>query len=459
MTSNSSFETEIAVAGGSGDADDRIEGIKTAVARQIRATDPSVEAKFTDYFNHLAVPDLVLRWKQENASRPVFIRTHSEPRWLQADLKSFTTKDAVVYATTSLELSEPNVPSTTLLAAPAGLEALSARRKTSSSARLLSHAVIRGGAGVVDRGTAENASDVTSAGFDGASDLSRTQVAAAANLWSGLLSRSEATRMVRVLQAVWEGSGGTLADFPSPVSLSGNLSDSDLIYLLTELPDADTEFWSRAAWSVTSEQLARLPLEEPAQAALQVLMQAQMGRMAVKALRIFHEDARLDESTIELRWLTSRGCIVLRGSDWAGYFAPTSQTELPAIEPYDGVSVSTARQRASRVGRRITDVRLRDAKSSITWESLGAESVLDNVGFTQLAVSTNATLEQATVAMSDGRHLICDFTTQTALGKTSARFTVDDLIEVGFPLVFDGQSVELDRVLGLAAAGEGLLND
>ena len=45
-----------------------MESIKKAVTKELKAVDPEVSINFTEYFNHVAVPDMVLRWPTNLAS-------------------------------------------------------------------------------------------------------------------------------------------------------------------------------------------------------------------------------------------------------------------------------------------------------------------------------------------------------------------------------------------------------
>lgn len=45
---------------------DQIRIIKQAVTREVRALDPTISPRFTEYFNHSIAPDIVLRWPNED---------------------------------------------------------------------------------------------------------------------------------------------------------------------------------------------------------------------------------------------------------------------------------------------------------------------------------------------------------------------------------------------------------
>ncbi len=70
---DNSLQNAVAVAMDSNDQVDVIDGIKSAVIREIERLDPTVSIAKTDYFNHSYAPDLVLSWGNQQ-EREIYLR-------------------------------------------------------------------------------------------------------------------------------------------------------------------------------------------------------------------------------------------------------------------------------------------------------------------------------------------------------------------------------------------------
>jgi hypothetical protein len=91
------FQEAIAYAGRLDDASSMVLAIKRAVANEIRAADPSVSVAFTDYFDNIFVPDLVLRWPAEKRERLVFVRANPSADWLLDGIEYVSAHKAMVF--------------------------------------------------------------------------------------------------------------------------------------------------------------------------------------------------------------------------------------------------------------------------------------------------------------------------------------------------------------------------
>jgi hypothetical protein len=453
-----SFRTELENAASHGSAPDRIEGTKTAVARQIHRADPAAETKFTDYFNHGYVPDIVLRWPHERHHRPVYIRTASNPDWISEDLELIPETGAFLYTPESVQLRNGSVDrqlrSGAMISGPEALEVLASSRTGEPTSSLIAHAVVSGGIGIVDDQAAREAVQVTEEAFEAAEASATAGVGRAATYWPKVLDPHQLTRMSRVLQAVWEGSGGRLSDFAFGDVLGGQLSDGDWQYLLSEMQDAGVDFWRRLAWGLTADQLVRLSVDQSA--AFQDLMAAALESVQVKALRVLHEDRALDNLDVDpLRWFVKVGCIAFRGSNWTAYLAPNSQSELPSHgKDHAGITISELQARVMESHKRVIDIRLRGATSSITWESLGEKAGIDLEALENLATQTNGLLDQATIAASDGGKVSCDFLTWTASGRTSSKFSVGGILRDALFLLRTMSATEIAEIREAISASD-----
>lgn len=78
------FVEVLAAAKDTTDAEAYISRVKAAVSENLQSLDSSVVIEDTHYFNHTAVPDLVLSWPKERSKRSVFLR-HSYDAVAAAD--------------------------------------------------------------------------------------------------------------------------------------------------------------------------------------------------------------------------------------------------------------------------------------------------------------------------------------------------------------------------------------
>jgi hypothetical protein len=419
---------------------------------------------------------MVLDWPNENIQRGVFIRPSTDAAWIADDLQLLAADHPLFYALRGLDsgvetashklvedgrltrsvLNDQAMEIDALVADPWSISALSTRRRAGPTFALLGQAIIRGGRGVLDEESVVRAVDTTENGFAGAAEVDAKRTGAATNLLQRLLDVQQAGRMTRLLQSVWEGHGGVASQFPARDLVGGPLTDDDLIFLLRDLSRPGAEFWGRVARNVSAEQLTRLPLDDPSEN-LQLLMEALVNLIEVKALRISDEPLQLGEAENTPRWLLSRGCIVLRGDGWKAYAAPTRQEQLPTAEEWPGLGVKETRDRAQRLGIRVTDVQLLGAQSSITWEAVGNVNVINEKALSSLAEATSATVGKATLALRGGGRVVCDLTTRTAAGQTSAKFILGELLRETLPLLRTLAPEESDLVGQVLATAQGSL--
>lgn len=443
-------------------ADDRIAGVKRVVTNRLLLIDRNVDVKWTDYFNHTLAPDMVLRWPRNDRERHVFLRASSHLDWLAQDLKYVAAGQPILLSLAPPEtLPEDNdlakklqneaSKAETLITDPGALDEISGARARSPIGSTLSQAVIRGGKGLFQQEDAERASLVTASGFDAAENLDAPQTRVATDLMTLLLEPAQAGRMTRMLQAIWEGHGGSLTDFPGRPDFAGPLTDDDVVYLLDTLESEDTGFWRSVGRTLTLAQLSRLTLEDPS-VGLQRLVTANLDRLVAKAFRV-RSDLPMEVAETP-RWLVSQGCLALRGQDWTAYVAPNKVEELPAAELRDGVGVESLRARTASRNLQVGNVQLRKGQVAITYETTENVSVVNDQDLTQLAGS-NAQVVRATVAVAGGRRLVCDFTTATANGHTRATFGAAELIRTALLLFLELEEDERDVVAALLDTPQG----
>ncbi|MEV5570830.1 hypothetical protein AB0L06_12320 [Spirillospora sp. NPDC052269] len=341
----------------------------------------------------------------------------------------------------------------TLVADPDGIEELGGQEGGQATGGLLAQAILRGGRGFLNYESATTAEAITANGFEAAQNLEGEVTGRATRYLTELLKPEQSGRMVRVLQSVWEGHGGSPSDFPGPKDLSGKLTKEDLEFLISNLSSASVDFWRRLGSSITVAQLAALDVPDFS-SNLNSLINANVDRLMVRAMRIFFEAEQLGEDADRSlpSWSIRRRNLSLRGRGWTGYIAAKSVDELPRPERWDGISVDNLRRRATGNRSRVANVELDTGSRLIGYSSKGDADVTGDDELLQLATKPNTKVHRATVAVTGGRRLICDFSTLTASGHTSATFSLNELVGVAVPLLVAPNDVEMASVMEIVAS-------
>ncbi|MFG1697257.1 hypothetical protein [Nonomuraea sp. NPDC049309] len=436
----------------------RVSSIKTAVSRQLEGMERGLRIKHTEYFNNTIAPDMIVKWPAEKRERFVFLRANQHPAWLEEDVKIVGQSHPIIVTLqatalpTASDLQNSAQSTDTLVTDPLGVQEL-AREPERPAIGLLSQAILRGGRGILGRQQATNATTITDQGFRGAERGITAPTRSATDLIADLLTDDQASRMTRVLQSVWEGHGARPADFPGRRDLSGRLTDEDVAFLIDNLTADDPQFWRRIGRTINLDQLSRLALSDPS-ANLQRLVAANADRLTGKAMRLLHEPPRVDEADITQvpRWLISRGCLILRGEDWSLYIAANTVDQLPRAEQRQGIAVSRLRERSLHQPVHIGQLELSSGDRVITYASRGMENVINDERLIELAESPDVLIHRATLVLPSGRRIICDFSSLTAFGQTSATFPIEELVGSALPVLKDIDDAETQTAIRALAS-------
>lgn len=446
----------------------RVDGIKLAVSRQLEEIERGIKVKHTEYFNNTIAPDMIVQWPREKRERFVFLRANQHREWLQEDIKTVGQSHPIIVTLSASpsqaekridqDLQQAAHRSDTLVTDPLGVQELS-ESIDRPAVSLLSQAILRGGRGFLSYQQATNATAVTNEGFRGAEYGRPAPTRVATDLLANLLAEDQASRMTRVLQSVWEGHGARPADFPGRRDLSGRLTDDDIVFLVDNLTNSDTQFWRRIGRTISLDQLARLLLTDPSEN-LQYLVSSNADRLTGKAMRLFYDPQRVDEIESQFpRWLVERNCLALRGENWSLYIAPSSVDQLPPAERRDGIPVAQLRERSLNHPVSIGQLELNSGDRVITYASKGMENVIHDDRLIELAESPEVYVHRATLVMRSGRRIICDFTSLTSFGHTSATFTIEELIGSAFPILKDIENEDTrSAIQKLATAPDSNVN-
>lgn len=457
----SEFQRALAAAEDHRDPDARIGVIKKAVAAEVRAADPAVSVRTTDYFNHSFAPDMVLRWPREERERFLFVRPSAAPAWLIEELPMvaaqqrpmlFTLEDLDANAsdprrdgTDRAKLAAAADESETWITDPSGIAAISSGRAAEPVLGLLGQALVRGGKGIADGREVSALARTTTAGFGAAAAQSAPPTREAVEALRLHLDDAQSGRLTRVLRAVWEGHGGSIANFPSSVDV-GRLTDDDLTYLLTATSDAPREFWRRIGRTLTTEQLGRVRVPDSSPS-LHALVSANLDSLQAKGLRVVAEPHQLGESEDVPRWVVARGCLAFRGLNWIAYLAGRRVEELPPADEGTSPDLETLRNRATSRRSTITRVQFGRGDRAITYEARDGVDVMNDPELSKLASDVRgATVESATATLATGGTVNIDFPQKTAVGPTSSAFPVGALTRSVLPIVAELTDDELASI-------------
>lgn len=465
---------------------DTVHDVKQAVIDEFEHVDSKVRIHATEYFRHSYAPDLVLRWPDDvdRGERWVYLRSKVEPTSLLEDVAIVARDQPIIFGlvpttsstgTVTLEQAgEPAVDSDlpagtvaqlrqrstsvgTLITDPQGLDALVPPDNASGSSiqNLVARQILRGGRGVYDEAASTETTAAINAGFEAAftSGAEATSVAAAKIREN--LGEQSGERLLRLLHAIWVGSGGRSDLFPDAPTASGPLSD-DALELLVAGPEIDNpKFWERLG-DFNLPQLGRLNVgDRPLN--LGRLISANIDKIEGRWCRVRADQPRADHSPV-LKWGIEKGSVALHGSNFSAYLA----LEKPHLDPIpvvlqDGIGFDELAQRSEVAEAEIADFTGAGGGLIIGVAADGQGDVMKNPN-TQSSVGAAAeNLTRATATLRNGHVVNCDFATTTASSRTRSVLTVRELVRHGLPLVWplaEGDMAQLIDLIGPVAALE-----
>lgn len=450
------FQRALAAAAEQDDPSGRISVIKHAVRREVSDVDPTVEVRFTDYFNNSIAPDIILRWPRENRERLLFVRPTGNANWLLNELRFVSPHHPLVFTLEELDsevdmghggaresLEEKASMDGTWITDSSATEAMSGMRTQSPVLGMLGQALVRGGRGVSDGQEIRDLTSVTEQGFDGATRGSVPAATSAVEAIEGHLNTEQSGRLTRLLRAVWEGHGSDSASFPTTAGV-GKLNAEDLSYLLKVTSQGSADFWQRIGRAVNTEMLGQIQVEDPSPS-LQALVSASLEALQAKGLRLIYEPIRLEESEDFPRWTVTHGCLALRGFNWVAYVAARRAEEFPPADENEIVpDLRKLRKRAEDYHVRITEVQFGTENRALTYESTEGGAILGDFTLSQIEAGLRgAYVHKAVAVLPDGGNVAIDFQQKTAVGPTSATFLLGPLMRSVLPLLSDFTQEEL----------------
>lgn len=416
--------------------------VKDAVAKELSTFDTTAKIRSTDYFNHTFAPDFVMSWPDET-SRRVYLRLTYDLDALVDDVALIDSADPLIFGLTSPEsiaaqpaLDEAIANTDAMFTEPAALERLIDRKQSDSTANMLSNAIAQGGRGTFVADEAVRLADVVARGFDAAAQVEVEDTAEAVSAIEDRLGGPQAWRMNRVLQAVWEGSDGSLSHFPGGADTSGRLNPESLRYLVKYMRTDDQGFWKRVGRGLRLGDLETLDFDADADN-IQRLVRANLDVIAARAAVVKIDPLGL-ESAVDgelFRWARRGRRISFEGPNLfvilGGAKKDLDETDKDAAQ---SPSVEQFIERAQ--GFDLVEVSVHSGPEEISAKT--DEGAISTARLRGLSATFGGAGEvgQAIVATPSGRVNV-DLPERTGTGVTRSNILMADLLAATIPLVYD----------------------
>ncbi|MFB7893699.1 hypothetical protein ACFC1I_15985 [Microbacterium sp. NPDC056044] len=416
--------------------------VKDAVAKELTALDSTARVKRTDYFNHTFAPDFILTWP-DSTSRRVYLRMAYDLEALVDDVALIDSTDPLIFGLTPSESVEakPHVDeviaeSDAMFTEPAALEKLIDRKKSDSTANMLSNALAQGGRGSFVGDEAVELADVVQRGFVAAAEVESDGTARAVQTIGDRLQGQQAWRMNRVLQAVWEGSEGSLSTFPGQADVSGRLNMESLSYLVKYMRTDDRAFWRRVGRGLTLADLEGLDFEG-ASANVESLIQANLDVISARATIVKPDPLGLDEAVAgaRFRW-SKRGRHITFEAPKLFAVLGSAKTDLNDVdeEAAAAVSVDAFIERARQTD--LVEVSIHSGPDHISVKNDEGAISTERLRGVSATFGGSAEVAQAIAGSRTGRVTV-DLPERSGTGKTQSKVRMADLLVTTIPLVVD----------------------
>lgn len=437
--------------------------VKSAIADALSAFDPTATVKVTSYFNHTFAPDMLLSWGQ--AQRPVFLRFTDNVPELGHDIEMLDKLDPLVFglstptASSVVEnrLDERSRNADVLLTTPTAVEELTGREAPAATDRMLRNSLAHAGRGaLIGSSNARELADTFAQGLTSAAggEVGGTREALATI--EHFFAVGQARRLNRVVQAVWEGGGARLDQYPGDPELSADVGSLPLLYLVQLMDTDDLSFWRGVGRNLTLEHLVDLGHADAADYEnFQHLINANLDVLRARACHVL--DMRLydDSEPPTLKWgvdlpvSETPPALTLVGPGFLVY-AARSRGELdPRVrKPGSGIPVEEYIERTQKASVTAVNVSVGDKHLA-----LSADSGMTDSEFLEAATSglPSAMVDRATVTTPTGRVTV-DFPQSTGTGVTRSDTLLAHLLHATTMLLVPLKPDERERLTEFLAA-------
>lgn len=416
--------------------------VKDAVAKELSVLDATARVRSTNYFNHTFAPDFVMTWPDET-SRRVYLRLTYNLDALVDDVALIDSPDPLIFGLTSPEsveaqpaIGEVIANTNAMFTEPAALERLIDRKQSDSTANMLSNALAQGGRGTFVAEQAVDLADTVARGFDAAAQVKFEQTAQAVSAIEDRLGGPQAWRMNRVLQAVWEGSEGSLTQFPGGADVSGRLNPESLRYLVKYMRTDDLAFWKRVGRSLRLSDLETLDFDADGDN-IQRLIRANLDVISARAAVVKGDPLGLDASADgELfRWARRGRHVSFEAPNVFAVLAGAKKDlDDVAKDAAQAVPVERFIERAE--GFDLVEVSVHSGPEHIRAKIDEGAISIDRLRGLSATFEGAGEVAQSIVATRSGR-VSADLAELTGTGVTRSNLLMADLLAATIPLVHD----------------------
>ncbi|WP_433675816.1 hypothetical protein [Microbacterium gorillae] len=414
--------------------------VKDAVARELAALDSTARVRSTDFFNHSFAPDFILTWPDESTRR-VYLRFTYDLDSLADDVALIDSPSPLIFGLTSEEavkarpvVDKAIADTSAMFTEPAALERLIDRKQSDSTANMLSNALAQGGRGSFVADEAVELAAAVSRGFEGAAQVQREPTAEAIEAINDRLDGPQAWRMNRVLQAVWEGSEGSLSHFPGIADTSGHLNAESLQYLVKYMRTADRRFWKRVGRRLRLADLESLDFTTDSEN-IQHLIQANLDVIPARAAIVRSDGFELERATNSPLFSWSRqGRHLAFNAPSTFVIVGAAKKDLEGVELESAQPVSIDQFAERSIGFDLVEVNLRSGHTQFISKNDEGKITPELLRNVSEAVGGSVEVGQAIVATRSGRVTI-DLPTQEGAGVTRSNLLMADLLCATLPLV------------------------
>ncbi|MGW9269057.1 hypothetical protein [Microbacterium sp. NPDC055599] len=425
--------------------------VKNAVAKELTALDATARIKRTDYFNHTFAPDFIMTWPDARTRR-VYLRMAYDLEALVDDVALIDSADPLIFGLTEAEsieaktqVNEVIANSDAMFTEPAALEKLIDRKKSDSTANMLSNALAQGGRGSFVGDEAVDLADVVQHGFAAAAQVETEGTASAVEALSDRLQGQQAWRMNRVLQAVWEGSEGSLSTFPGEADVSGKLNSESLSYLVKYMRTADRDFWRRVGRGLTLADLESLDFAE-APGNVESLIQANLDVISARATIIKPDPLGLNATDLRGRFgWSKRGRHITFEAPKLFAVVGSAKTDLNDVEDEEAAAVSVDAFIDRARDTDLVEVTIHSGPDHISVKNDEGAISNENLRGVSATFGGAAEVAQAIVGSRTGRVTV-DLPERSGTGKTQSKVRMADLLVTTIPLVVDVPDEVLDGI-------------
>ncbi|MFJ5088704.1 MULTISPECIES: hypothetical protein [unclassified Streptomyces] len=400
-----------------------VDGVKSAVANHFRRLDPHATVTLTEFFNHTHVPDMVVQWPTQPRTprRFIYLRTTANEHELQDDLERLPATESPVLLTlgrfpaqrASVESSLRRAIDPKLLLDTPALDALQPQVERPNLPQLVSRSVLEGGRGKLDGPETERFVATVARGAEAARTGDTEPTREAIDALTGQMTVDVSDRMAAFLAALWQGGGASLASFPGPQRLLGQLDETALTYLLESEAIPDTRFWNRVVRMLSLPTLLRTAVSDSEN--LQHLMRQAIQSWTSRVCMIMPESAPSDAGP--WRWGIRAGRLILQAPGFQ-VMAAQSRRQLPTAEEHDLPLLNEIRARAARFNIPLTSLSMVVTDRHVGYggpgDDISRDVQLDGISS---ALGQAEGVIEADAKVASGVTLQCAFGTRTASAR------------------------------------------